>query len=93
MPTISKTIEIEVEIEYEADPGEPQTWEHPGSPPYMEIQAVRAGLVDVIGSLSDSQLEDLANEISEKDPEEPEPDYDTYMERDMDRELSEEGNV
>lgn len=65
MPTMTKTIEIEVEIEYIAEQGEPQTMWHPGSPAYLEITHVRAGLVDIIANISESTLEDLANEMSD----------------------------
>lgn len=89
MPTMTKTIEIEVEIEYVAEQGEPQTMWHPGSADYLEITHVRAGLVDIIGSISESTLEDLANEMSDDfdySDDGSEGDYDDWV----DNELSEE---
>jgi hypothetical protein len=47
MSTITTTIEIEgceieVEITYEAVPGERRTWDYPGSPPYAELGRVKS---------------------------------------------------
>ena len=89
MPTMTKTIEIEVEVEYIAEQGEPQTMWHPGSADYLEITHVRAGLVDIIGSISESTLEELANEMSD-DFDYSEFDGSDYYDDWVDNELSEE---
>lgn len=73
MNTIRTTIEIDVEVEYTFDAGEPEIRYypgkrgccpngdgHPGCPASVEIQSVRIGNVDIADFLTPVQIEGLA---------------------------------
>tara|TARA_R110000744_G_scaffold327074_1_gene432807 strand:+ start:276 stop:554 length:279 start_codon:yes stop_codon:yes gene_type:complete len=59
MPTITKTIEIEVDIEYSIDPGEPQSFDHPGAPASADILSVRVGMVNIVHAVDQATMEEM----------------------------------
>lgn len=47
---------FDINITFEFDPGEPDTWEHPGYAPYAVIESAHVGGVNVYDMLTNEQL-------------------------------------
>ena len=72
---LGEEVEIEVECEYDYEPGEPQSWESPGCSPVCEISQINdltTGLTDI--AVSDSDMEMLEKKALEQH-EKYEPEY------------------
>ena len=92
--------DAEIRVEGTTDPGEPQSWEHPGDPPSAEIHHVwlkrQQGIemaqlhrqpmeIDILPYLDFDTTEALEQELLEKAGEDDEAAYDDEMERRMDQ--------
>jgi hypothetical protein len=71
MSTHKTTIEIEVEIQFEYDPGEPTVYYykdgsgHPGTAPSVEITSVISDGVEIIAAIPNDTLANLETDIFE----------------------------
>ncbi len=57
--------DVELEVEYYAEEGEPQTYDYPGSPNTIDIYQVKHFDVDVTDILGEHILADLEQQILE----------------------------
>lgn len=61
-------IELEFDVGYDYDPGEPMVlypneFAHPGSDPYVTVTSVMKGTVELIDMLSDSEIESIEQRV------------------------------
>lgn len=71
-------LNVDLECEFDYQPGEPQTWDDPGCPPEIDLLSVTLDGHEVMEMLNDWSLEKIMDQLEE------------YTSRDFKREQEEE---